>query len=367
MNLAAVILAAGYSTRMNGFKPLMELGGASLLTHCARLFHLVGIDRVIVVSGHRHSEVATEAAKLGLTCIYNNDHDLGMYSSVCAAIPELTEIDGFFLLPVDIPLVRSSTVTTLMEAFRGNAVVYPCFEGLRGHPPLIPAELIPLLAIHDGRSGLRSFLEKQQYREIPVWDRGILLDADTPEDFAALVQKFIRMAIGESAEALALARLAMPKRGIAHGLAVAAVALRVGRALNRCGGRLDEELLYNAALLHDIGKGQPQHEARGSEILRKLGLTDLAKIVAAHRDIPPLLSQGLTEKEVVCLADKLVRGEKSIPVVERFAEKLALFDGDAKACRAIRARLENALALQGLVEQAVGQRIENILTPEDPS
>ena len=50
-----------------------------------------------------------------------------------------------------------------------------------------------------------------------------------------------------------------------------------------------------------------------------------------------------------CLADKLVRGQYRVPVRRRFMEKLELYAGNKAACRAIRRRMHNALALQEMV------------------
>jgi len=363
MKFAAVILAAGYSSRIGGFKPLMELGGQSLIGRCAGLFRRADIDDIVLITGYRHKEVEAEAARLDLPCIYNPDYDRGMYSSVCAAAAHLqcTKVDGFFMLPVDIPLIRPATIAALSAAFAGRAVVYPSYEGLRGHPPLIPAHLIPAILAHDGRGGLKSLLETQEHLDVAVWDKGILMDADTPEDFAVLTRRVERLTIGEPAEALALAKLAMPEKGVAHGLAVARIAATLGRELNRHGARLDIDLLRNGALLHDVAKGKPQHEAGGAELLKGLGLEKLAAIVAAHRDLPPPATGVLTEKEVVCLADKLVRGTTCLSVRRRFAEKLDLYAQDEAACLAIRGRLADALALQALVEKTVGRSIEEIL------
>lgn len=367
MKFGAVILAAGYSSRIGGFKPLMELGGHSLLARCVLLFRRANIADISVVSGHRRQEVETEAAQLGISCIHNQHYDRGMYSSVCAALPHLTSVDGFFMLPVDIPLVRPATIGALSAAFDGQAVIHPRFEDLRGHPPLIPAHLIQGLLAYDGKGGLKSFLQRQQSREVAVWDRGILLDADTPEDFDVLARRLQRLSIGDQTEALTLARLAMPEKGVAHGLAVARAATALGRELNRHGYFLDPDLLHNAALLHDVAKGRPQHEVRGAELLTELGLEKLAEIVAAHRDAPPPASGQLTEKEVVCLADKLVRGTLRVSVHRRFAEKLELCAQNSEACRAIRGRLANALAMESLVEKATGRRIGEILAAEpDP-
>lgn len=364
MRLAAVILAAGYSTRMVDFKPLLALGGMSLLARCAQTFRRAGVQEILVVSGHRHPEVAAEAARLGLVCTYNPHYDRGMFSSVCTALPHLAAVDGFFLLPVDIPLVRPATIKAIAAAFDGRTTLVPVFAGQPGHPPLIPGSLIPEILAATGEGGLKAFLATRPGRTVPVWDRGVLLDADTPEDFAGLTRRMARLGVGEPAEALALARLAMPEKGVAHGQAVALAASLLGRELNRHGHQLDMELLHNAALLHDIAKGQPQHEARGAELLAALGLEELAPIVAAHRDVPPPASGRLSAKEVVCLADKLVRGTTRLSVHRRFAEKLALYQGDEAACRAIRSRCANALALAALVEKAVGRGLDDILAGE---
>ena len=362
MKLAAIILAAGYSSRIGGFKPLMQLGGQSLLARCAALFRGAGIEDITVITGHRRREVEDEAIKCKISYRYNENFDKGMFTSVCTAVSHLTSVDGFFLLPVDIPLVRPASITTLVDAFQGETAILPTFQGVHGHPPLLPAKLIPAILAYNGEGGLKSLLTKVAMSEIPVWDRGILLDADTPEDFADLDRRMSRMAIGDPEEALALATLTMREKGLAHGLAVAETAQALAQELNHHGYSLDLHLVNNAALLHDIAKGQPQHEALGARLLCRLGLGRVAEIVAVHRDVPPPMSAKMTEMEVVCLADKLVRGTTPLSVVQRFSEKLELFADDQQACRAIRGRQANALALQSLIEKAVGKGLDEILS-----
>ena len=276
-------------------------------------------------------------------------------------------LDAFFMLPVDIPLVRPATVQTLLAVLdalpdeAGRPVLYPTYGGQRGHPPLIPGALVPAILDHDGQGGLKALLERHPGLDAPVWDRGVVLDADTDDDFAVLQRKARRLPIGEVMEIRTLAELAMPERGVAHGQAVARVAVRLGEALNAHGHALDPELLHNAALVHDIAKGRKQHERRGGEILTAQGLTGLADIVAGHRDVPPPVSGVLTEKEVVCLADKLVRGPLRVDVRARFQEKLDLYRDDPEACAAIRGRMANALGLQKMVEGITGLDVNTIL------
>ena len=87
----------------------------------------------------------------------------------------------------------------------------------------------------------------------------------------------------------------------------------------------------------------------------------LAESVALHRDILPPADGLLREKELVCLADKLVRGVVRLPVTHRFAEKMVLYQDDPAARRAIGERMTRALALQRMLEQATGRGIEAIL------
>jgi len=361
VKFGAIILAAGYSSRMGDFKPLMRLGNRSVVGHCLRLFATAGVERTLVVTGHHRREVEAEVERLGGEALHNPDFARGMYSSIRAGVAAMAGVDGFFLLPVDIPLVRAATLAPLIAAFDSGGVVYPCRDGQRGHPPLISARLIAAIRDYSGDGGLRTLLERFPGRDVTVWDDGVLLDADTPEDFATLQERVHRLAIGSWAEAEALAELLMPERGVRHGRAVAEIACTLASELNRCGLQLDLDLVHNAALLHDAAKGQPEHEARGAELMRRLGLDGLAESVGAHREPPTVLPATLGEKELVCLSDKVVRGCRRMSVDERFGEKLALYAEDESACRAIQIRLDKVLALQRAVEAAAGRPLTEIL------
>ncbi|GAB1410578.1 NTP transferase domain-containing protein [Desulfovibrionales bacterium] len=364
-NLGAFVLAAGFSTRMGDFKPLMRLEGRTLVEWAIRAFHQAGLTQVFVVTGHRGDELDAEIRRCGAQRIHNPDPGQGMFSSVRCVLQATHGLDGFFLLPVDIPLARPATIKALCAAWEKcqaeHPVLYPSYQGQRGHPPLIPAWLVPAIAGHDGTGGLHTVLEQHLGQDVPVWDRGVLLDADTGSDFTLLQHKAERLHLGEREEIQTLADLTMPKRGVAHGQAVTQVALRLAEKLGTHGLALDLDLVHNAALLHDIAKSQPDHEQAGGHFVSNLGLTGLAPIVASHRDVPPPAKGLITEKELVCLADKLVRCDKRVSVEARFGEKLAQYAGDEAAQKAILGRMRNALALQKLVETRCGENIEDIL------
>ncbi len=140
--IAALVLAAGYSSRMGILKPLAFLGTHTLIEEAVTRFLRAGIDDVRVVVGHRADEIKPVVDRLGVRWIFNADYDRGMFSSVLAGVKSLeADVDGFFLLPGDIALVNPETIRALFDACDPDdpKIIYPRFDGRRGHPPLIPA------------------------------------------------------------------------------------------------------------------------------------------------------------------------------------------------------------------------------------
>ena len=294
------------------------------------------------------------------------------------------------MLPVDIPLVRTQTLRLLLDGFAAApaAVLHPVFAGrhgnrvdpgaARGHPPLIAARHAAEILAWEGQNGLAGALQALEAghgaAEVAVADRGIHFDVDTPAELAEGQRRFERRGIPTPDEAVALLALHNAgERGLAHGRGVAQAALALAGALNARGTtleleqelELDLELVESAALLHDIAKGSPRHEAAGAALLDGLGFGPVARIVEAHRDIPPAAAQRLSEREVVYFADKLVRGSARVDVPTRFQEKLDRFQDDAEATAAIRRRLRNALDMQQRIEAAAGASVAQILSAGD--
>lgn len=365
--LSAIILAAGFSSRMGELKALLPLGGRTVLAHCVALFRDCGIEDVVVVTGHRADEVRAVAEAAGARVAFNPDYAEGMFGSIRTGVGQLApNCPGFMLLPVDIPLLRHGTINLLARSFNETRAMlsYPVFAGRRGHPPLIHGACIPaILAERAPEGGLRSLLARieaeqpAEVREVQVADATIHVDLDTPEDFLAGCLRFDRRGWPTMAECEAILTHIhpMPPKGLAHGRAVAEVAAALAAAINRQNNQgLDLELCRVGGWLHDLAKGHPHHEAEGSRWLEELGFKRAADIVAAHKDLDWTPEMGIGERELVHLADKLVRGSRLVPIEERFEEKLSLYRNDPIAVRAIRSRYQVALQLATAVEAEMG-------------
>ncbi|MGA3083517.1 MAG: nucleotidyltransferase family protein [Thermodesulfobacteriota bacterium] len=204
-NISAIILAAGFSKRMGQFKPLMELGRQTIVAWVVSLYRAVGLKDIEVVVGFRGEEIKAALTSLGIRITVNRDFDKGMYSSIVAGVRDLPDsCRAFFVHPVDIPLVRISTVKALMRTYheRSTKISYPWFNGRRGHPPLIDADLSKEIISWHQDGGLRTFLEtrEDQAINVPVSDEGVLLDLDIPEDYRLLKAR-LREEVGGVPEA----------------------------------------------------------------------------------------------------------------------------------------------------------------------
>jgi len=193
-HFAAIILAGGFSSRMKQFKPLLPLGGATVTDHVVSTFLGAGVD-VFLVVGHRREEITARIKNLDVNIIYNPDYEKGMFSSIQAGIRQLKgDYQAFFILPVDIPLVKPATIKHILNTGRHHPdnIIYPTYEGKRGHPPLIPARFITELLEWQKEGGLKSLLKTHDdlAYDVPVTDSYILFDIDTPEDYQELLRRF---------------------------------------------------------------------------------------------------------------------------------------------------------------------------------
>lgn len=364
--LAAIILSAGLSSRLKEFKPLLPLGNELLLERVITLYRSAGVSDIRVVTGHRAGEVAALATRCGARPVFNPDYSEGMFSSVVAGVSDLsTDCAGFFIHPVDIPLVRRQTLTDLQGAFKqGNAgICYPTFLEVRGHPPLVSGIHVNAIKCGTGQGGLREILNglEPDAMNVPTVDRYILKDIDTPEDYAWARGCMDRHDIPSDDECRALMiRHAVSQNVMDHCRVVADLASCLVTALNAAGCRLDMDRTVSSAWVHDLARGCPHHAEEGARMLRKMGFPRIADIVAVHMDYTVDKTGPVTEAEVVFLADKWIQGDRRISMEERFQAKLRQYGNDSGVCRDILKRRGNAIEAQRRVEKQSGLDMERL-------
>jgi molybdenum cofactor cytidylyltransferase len=368
---AAVVLAGGLSSRMQQLKPLLLLGGETITNHVISTFLNEGVD-VFLVVGYRKEEIALGIKRRDINFVYNPDYEQGMFSSVQSGVRRLhLTYQAFFVLPVDIPLVRPATIRRLMDTAVENPcnIIYPTFGGKRGHPPLIPSALIPAILAWEKTGGLKTLLNsrEKQALELPVFDSNILFDIDTRDDYAALLKRFERYELPTDEECDVIlndiCKLAPDRKK--HCLRVAEVAADIGRALDVSGSPVDIESVRIAARLHDIAKGKRKHDIVGGRILREMGFGKVGDIVAVHSDLAGGNTQLSLEAKIVYLADKFVEGERLVPLEERYGTSLRRFGITPEIEAAISERLKVAQNIKKEFENLLGYPLEEVIYKTD--
>ena len=98
-----------------------------------------------------------------------------------------------------------------------------------------------------------------------------------------------------------------PAHVIAHCREVTRVACGIAEQLNKHGYHLDLDLIRGAGLAHDVARTSEEHWNVGAEILRELGYDDEANIVQQHMSYQFKPVDRLTETDMVCFGDRLVK------------------------------------------------------------
>ncbi len=189
--VAAILLAAGSSSRMGRPKPLSRLGGKPLLAHSLDALRASRVREIIVVLGSDAESIRRGVPLDGTRVVLNARFAEGMSSSIRAGVQAASErAEAFLIVLGDQPLVAAATIAGLIARYQtthGLAVV-PTFRGRRGNPVLFDRSLLPEIQTIRGDIGCRALLSAHaaEVVELPVDDPGILLDVDTPHDLEAL-------------------------------------------------------------------------------------------------------------------------------------------------------------------------------------
>jgi molybdenum cofactor cytidylyltransferase len=187
-NVAAIVLAAGRSTRMGGpNKLLAEVHGTPLVRLAVEQALASAARPVIVVTGHQRERVEAALAGSGVVFVHNPDYAEGISTSVKAGIAAVPpQADGAIVCLGDMPQVDAKLIDRLIAAFdpeKGALVVVPVMDGKRGNPVVWSRRFFSELGELGGDVGARHLIATypEAVAEVPVAGRGALFDVDTPD------------------------------------------------------------------------------------------------------------------------------------------------------------------------------------------
>jgi molybdenum cofactor cytidylyltransferase len=190
--LAAVVLAAGASSRLGSAKQLVEFRGAPLVRRAASAAIEAGASPVIVVLGAHAQEVAAALSGLpGVSAVINDRWEDGLASSLATGVREAMRLDagcdGVLITTADQPLVDGMALRSLLDALGDGARLVAAEYGETiGVPAVIGREHFESLLELSGDAGAGRWLRARigEVRRVPM--PGAQMDIDGAADVAKL-------------------------------------------------------------------------------------------------------------------------------------------------------------------------------------
>ena len=192
MRVAALVLAAGSSTRMGEVNKLtLEVEDVPLVCRAVDALYGTSVSEIIVVTGHDEAAVRAALGDRAVSFVHNERHAEGMGTSIAAGIAVVADADAALVCLGDMPDVPSVVIESLIATASESAapldvIVVPTHDGRRGHPVLFGAHHFPALRALEGDRGAREVLEREAAHVIEVGcdDPGVRRDVDTQDDLS---------------------------------------------------------------------------------------------------------------------------------------------------------------------------------------
>ncbi len=190
--IAAVVLAAGRSSRMGENKLLVPFGGAPIVARVVDEVLASRVRQVVVVVGHQAAEVRAALAGRRVTFADNPDYAAGLSTSLRRGLAAVgDDVDGAVICLGDMPLVKRGDIDALVAAFdpaSDQTIYVPTFERKRGNPILWARRHFAEMSALAGDVGAKALLDQHAdaVTLVPVADPGVTVDVDTPEALRAL-------------------------------------------------------------------------------------------------------------------------------------------------------------------------------------
>jgi molybdenum cofactor cytidylyltransferase len=191
-SVAAVIIAAGSSSRLGQPKQLLIIDGETLLQRAIRVAHEAGAMPVLVVLGAHREEIEARVDFAGSKIVVNAHWEEGMASSIRAGLEALL-VDqpgtrGVLLMICDQPRVTPEHLGRMIDTFRQSetSVIASVYAGKRGIPAIFPRQGFSELLALSGDKGARGLLSEPGRKVIEIALDGGEVDIDRPEDLSQL-------------------------------------------------------------------------------------------------------------------------------------------------------------------------------------
>lgn len=209
--VAALLLAAGESTRMGELKALLPWRGKTLIEHQVIALAAGGLSHIIVVLGHQAERLEPLLKRRRkVLWVHNPDHHLGKTTSIRAglrvlqhlqdSIADTSRVKAILVLNVDQPrsaviirkiLERHFHATEDERSKQPPLITIPTYHGQGGHPVVLSTSLMTdLMDMHEETLGLKAVvrMHERETQRVEMSSPEVLIDLNTPQDYQSALE-----------------------------------------------------------------------------------------------------------------------------------------------------------------------------------
>ena len=184
--ISGIILASGFSKRMEQEKLLLPVGGVALVERVIQAAQASRLDEVILI--YQKREIEKIGRKYGIKAVHNPRADEGQSAAIKLGIHTAQpETDAFMFMVGDQPFLNPSTINILIDTFQQDphSIIVPVYNNTRGNPVLFPSAMKELLLALDGDRGGRVLIDSmpERVKLVSIDEEMLGTDIDTEEDY----------------------------------------------------------------------------------------------------------------------------------------------------------------------------------------
>lgn len=193
--IAAIVLAAGTSSRMGRPKLLLRLGGKSLLRRTIETLDASPVGDIVVVVSGEIPALADELANTRARLVENHDYRAGMSTSIRSGLAAVRDHTRAVLItPADLPFLTTSAVSRLVDEFQRGSKPVAIVEagGIKGAPAIFDRSVFHLLEDLTGDVGAREIVRShpELVQVVQFEEAYLLYDVDTWQEFEVAAGHF---------------------------------------------------------------------------------------------------------------------------------------------------------------------------------
>lgn len=186
----AIIVAAGMSSRMGDFKPMLPFSNSTIARHNVAMLKALDLDPIVVITGFKADELQAHLFSMGVRFRKNEEYETTqMFESVKLGLQELLDdCDRMLIMPMDLPGISVDTFRAVLAV--EAPIVRTKYNNKAGHPIVIDRDTALEFLNYSGENGLKGAVHAHSVPpvDIDVFDEGINRDVDTPEEYNDLVK-----------------------------------------------------------------------------------------------------------------------------------------------------------------------------------